>query len=100
MNFPLLLIAAKLKQIVTLPTLGNKILDILLTNLSHLLAVPVIHPPVLPDAPSQVPSDHSVPVTYPLCDSETGDHDMRQKHTGPSLRRIYFGRVVSFEFEK
>ena len=39
----------KLKQIVTKPTHKNKILDIILTNMSNLYSEPIITPPVHPD---------------------------------------------------
>ena len=55
-----------MSQIVTLPTRGNKILDVIITNLGNLYSTPVIHPPVPPDQPTHEPSDHSVPVAYPL----------------------------------
>ena len=60
----------KLKQIVTKPTHKNKILDIILTNMSNLYAVPIITPPVQPDDPLVgVPSDHSTPVAIPLANN-------------------------------
>ena len=65
---PLLAGINKLKQIVTKPThISNKVLDIILTNMSQLYNVPVIAPPVPPDDPQcGVPSDHSSPIAIPL----------------------------------
>ena len=68
---PLLLIAPKMKQIVTLPTRGNKILSVIITNMSEYYSSPVIHQAVDPDEtfPTHKPSDHNVPVAYPLNNS-------------------------------
>ena len=91
---PLLTVAPKLKQIVTLPTRQNKILDVLITNLAHLYTVPVIHPPVAPDASSHVPSDHSVPVSFPLCDKD--GQTERQSYVTKSFRPLPESGVRSF----
>ena len=57
----------RLRQIVSKPTHKFKVLDVILTNLSQAYAVPIIVPPVSPDDPLHgVPSDHSVPLAYPL----------------------------------
>ena len=65
---PLLNIAPRMKQIVTLPTRGNNILSVLITNMSQYYSTPIINPPVCPDKDytRHKPSDHSVPVVYPL----------------------------------
>ena len=43
-------------------------MSVLITNMSHLYASPVINAPVHPDAdfPNHKPSDHNVPVVFPL----------------------------------
>ena len=65
---PLLSITPRLVQMVNQPTRGNKILDVLISNMSNLYACVEIHPPVVPDIAGHSPSDHSVPVAYPLSD--------------------------------
>ena len=57
-----------MKQIVTLPTRGRNILSVIITNMGDYYSVPVINPPVEPDDgfPHHTPSDHSVPVAYPI----------------------------------
>ena len=80
---PLLSIAPRLVQMVHLPTRGNKILDVLISNMSHLYITPVIHRPVDPDSdyPNHKPSDHSVPVVYPLSSwQEKPRHYKLRKH--------------------
>ena len=63
---PIISMVSKMRQIVTLPTKGKKILSVIVTNMSHLYATPIICPPVDPDIPNHSPSDHNVPVTYPV----------------------------------
>ena len=56
----------KLKQINSLPTRKNEVLDVCITNLFLYYNAPVIIPPVQPDIPGQgVASDHSVPLCIP-----------------------------------
>ena len=63
----------RLQNIQTLPTLGNKNLDILLSNLGAYYSNPLIVAPVSCDNPRKgVPSDHSVPVIYPLTSATLG----------------------------
>ena len=64
----LLSIDPTLRQIVTKPTRGQNILDVIVTNLARYYQEPVIVPPLAPDKPGHgVPSDHSgvcaVPIT-------------------------------------
>ena len=69
---PILNCGLKLRQIVDQNTRGNKILDVLFTNLSSCYKTPMIAPPVCPDNPSRAkPSDHSVPVAVPHSDRYT-----------------------------
>ena len=57
----------RVKQIVTQNTYKDKILDIIITNLHQLYTEPQIVPPVPPDDPNKgAPSDHSVPVAWPV----------------------------------
>ena len=63
----------RLQNIQQLPTLGGKNLDILLTNLGPLYAKPEIISPVECDDPRKgVPSDHLVPIVYPLSNTTLG----------------------------
>ena len=55
------------RQIVTKPTRGDRILDVIITNIPQYYGEPDIVSPVFPDKPgSGVPSDHDVPVAAPL----------------------------------
>ena len=66
---PLLNCGLRLKQIVGLPTINGKILDVLIMNLSCYYNSPIITPPIQPDNPDKAkPSDHSVPVSSPHTD--------------------------------
>ena len=67
---PLLNCGLKLRQIVDQKTHGNKIIDVIFTNLSGFYKSPIIAPPIQPDNPSSgEPSDHYVPVCIPHSDS-------------------------------
>ena len=66
---PILNCGLRLKQLVDLPTRGDKILDIIIMNTPQLYKSPTIIPPVPCDDPNAgVPSDHSVPVCVPHTD--------------------------------
>ena len=68
---PILSCGLRLRQIVDQNTRGEKILDIIITNVPQLYNTPVIVPPVPCDDPSSgAPSDHSVPVCYPHTDPQ------------------------------
>ena len=55
-----------LKQIVTEPTRGRNILDVVITNVSHKYYVPQVIPAILPDTPGDgVPSDHKGVLAHP-----------------------------------
>ena len=55
----LLAIDPTLSQTVKLPTRGDNILDVIITDLSKYYAKPIIIPPITPDQPNKaVPSDH------------------------------------------
>ena len=62
LNVQLLLdISSSFRQLVTLPTYRQSVLDVLVTDLGQYYLVPEIRPPVLPDNPAlAVPSDHSI----------------------------------------
>ena len=63
---PILNCGLKLRQIVDQITHGNKIIDVIITNLSSHYKSPLIAPPIESDDPSRgVASDHSVPVAIP-----------------------------------
>ena len=89
----------KLRQLVTQPTHRSKILDIILTNISPLYAVPEIVPPVSPDNPQVgVPSDHHTAVATPLAQcgedsvKQSGGHVMRTYRPLPDSGIREFGR--------
>ena len=72
---PVLDAIPKFHNLQLLPTLNGKNLDVLLSNMGSFYASPIIVPPVLPDDPNQgKPSDHRVPVVYPL-----DSHSIQQK---------------------
>ena len=73
MNFSSILnCGLRLRQIVDKNTRGNKILDIIFTNLSGYYKSPIIAPPISCDDPRRgVPSDHSVPICIPHSDRHT-----------------------------
>ena len=63
----------RLQNIQQLPTLGGKNLDVLLTNMGSFYSAPEIVPPFGCDDPRKgVPSDHSVPVVYPVNNATLG----------------------------
>ena len=64
---PILLGLPKCRQVVTENTHNNKCLDILITNIHTLYQPVVISPPLQPDDPAKSkPSDHLVPILYPI----------------------------------
>ena len=64
---PILQGLPKCRQIVTGNTHDNKCIDVLITNLHSLYQVPVVVAAIQPDNPRQAkPSDHLVPVAYPI----------------------------------
>ena len=90
----------KLKQIVTLPTRKDKILSVILTNLGQFYCEPVIHPPVSPDLPGYAPSDHSVPVAYPLSNVNPVCHNnfnVRMRRPLPESGIQIFGKWITNE---
>ena len=69
----------RVRQIVSLATHKNKILDIILTNLHQFYQIPIIVPPVKPDDPTRgVPSDHSIPLALPV---SSAHHKTREYKT-------------------
>ena len=74
---PILNAIPGLQNLQQLPTLGGKNLDILLSNMGRLYSAAVIVAPVSCDDPSKgVPSDHSVPIVFPVTNVTLG----KQKH--------------------
>ena len=66
-NVKLLSIDKNVRQIVSQPTRGPNILDVVLTDLSKFFCEPQIVPPVAPDVPGKgVPSDHNGVIVKPL----------------------------------
>ena len=72
-SLPLALLLSALtrfSQIVAHPTQREKTIDVLIVSCPEFYSVPVVTPPVLPDNPRQAaPSDHGVPVAWPLASS-------------------------------
>ena len=91
----------RLRQIVTKYTHRRKILDIILTNMSSLYAVPEIVPAVPPDNPQVgVPSDHSTVVATPLTQDNVGrfrDFITRKYRPLPQSSITEFGRWICSE---
>jgi hypothetical protein len=74
---PILNAIPGLQNLQQLPTLGGKNLDIQLSNMGRLYSAAVIVAPVSCDDPSKgVPSDHSVPIVFPVTNVTLG----KQKH--------------------
>ena len=70
---PILAAVPRMQNIQQLPSLKEKNLDVLLTNMAPLYSIPIIAPPVLCDDPNKgVPSDHSVPIAYPITSATLG----------------------------
>ena len=73
------------RQLVTQNTHNDKCLDILITNLHTLYQPPIIVSPLQPDNPSKAkPSDHLVPILYPITgQSRSVPRHYRTKTTRP-----------------
>ena len=81
----LLAIEPSLRQIVTKPTLGNKILDVVCTNLHECYTEPQILPPLSPDVEGHgVPSDHSGVLVRPS-----------SSYSRPRVKKVKFIRPMS-----
>ena len=64
---PILQGLPRCRQVVTENTHGDKCIDVLITNIANLYQSPEVVPAVQPDDPTRAkPSDHLVPVMYPL----------------------------------
>ena len=60
-------ISPTFRQIVIKPTRGDKILDVLVTDLHTYYQEPFIQPPIKPDNPNEgKPSDQKAPVANPI----------------------------------
>ena len=105
-DIPVLLsIDPSLRQIVTKPTRGGRILDVVATNLWKYNNEPVIVPPILPDKPGHgAPSDHSGVLVTPLA-SQTQRH-CRTKVTKvirplpESLFHIFDEKLAAIDFSE
>ena len=91
------------KQIVTKYTYKNrKIHDIILTNMSHLYALPFVVPAVQPDVTGKgVPSDHDMAVALPLAGAGVGavtrEYSTRTSRPMPDSAVKKFGQWISTE---
>ena len=82
---PILAISHNFRQTVTRNTHGDKILDVIITNLHMFYHTPVIIPPVPADNPLKgSPSDHQVPLAVPIKSAdEQIKRDYKIKHFRP-----------------
>ena len=90
-------------QVVTKFTYKNrKIHDVMLTNMSHLYAVPYIAPAVQPDVPGHgVPSDHDQAVAVPLAGAGEGAvsraYSVKSSRPLPDSKIREFGQWITAE---
>ena len=93
----------KCKQIVTKYTYKKrKIHDVMLTNMSHLFALPFIAPAVQVDFPGKgVPSDHDMAVAVPLAGAGAGavtrEYTVRTSRPMPDSAIRQFGQWITGE---
>ena len=82
---PILAAIPRMQNVQQLPTLKGKNLDVMLTTLSSYYAMPIIVPPVSCDNLNKgVPSDHSVPIIYPVTLTTLGkQHEYIERTTRP-----------------
>ena len=91
---PLLQALPRFKQIVTQPTHGDKIIDVIIMNCADMYAVVEVGDPVLPDNPRQAkPSDHKVPVARPLA---TASRPVSNEYTVKTYRPLPESAVREF----
>ena len=92
-----------MRQIVSLATHKDKILDIILTNLHQFYQIPIIVPPVAPDDPTRgVPSDHSIPLALPVSSA----HHVTREYKTATVRPLpqsgieeYNDWIMRFDWE-
>ena len=85
----------RFKQIVTQPTHGDKIIDVIIMNCADMYAVVEVGDPVLPDDPRQAkPSDHRVPVARPLA---TASRPVSNEYTVKTYRPLPESAVREFQ---
>ena len=98
---PILNCGLKLKQVVDKFTRQDRILDILIMNLSRFYNSPTIAPPISPDDPTTgKDSDHSVPVCVPHTDRFNPPARTYRYHTYrplPDSRVRLFGQWITGE---
>ena len=91
----------RMRQIVTKYTHRRKILDVILTNMSHLYGEPEIVPAVPPDNPQVgVASDHSTVVATPLTQDSVGrspEYVTRTYRPLPQSGVLEFGEWICSE---
>ena len=91
----------RLRQIVTQNTYKQKVLDVILMNMSSMYSVPIIAPPVPPDNPlTGAHSDQSTPVAYPLTQNsarQPREHVLRTFRPLPESGIREFGQWICRE---
>ena len=100
----LLSIDPTLRQIVTQPTRGRNILDVIITNLARYYQEPAIVPPLAPDKPGHgVPSDHSGVYVVPISGhGSRANRNIIRKVIRPlpaSLIEVFKTKLASQDFE-
>ena len=87
-----------LQNLQQLPTLGTKNLDILLSNMGSYYSAATIVPPVKCDNPNKgVPSDHSVPIIFPVTNatiSEPKTYTWKTTRPLPESGIKEFGKLI------
>ena len=98
---PILQGLPKCRQIVTRNTHDNKCIDVLITNLHSLYQVPEVVAAIQPDNPRQAkPSDHLVPVAYPIngeSGSVTREYHVKKVRPLPESGIRMFGQWLASE---
>ena len=102
LNVDLLLnISSSFRQLVTLPTRGDKILSVIVTDLWEYYTTPEILPPLNPDIPGcGKPSDHSCPFARTYLDRsrpKEKNYDLKSIRAFPQSGIIEFGQWIQHE---
>ena len=91
----------RVQQIVNLPTINGKILDVIITNLHQLYHTPEIVPPIQPNSPDKgVPSDHSIPIATPISSTrptKSPEYQIRTIQPLPESGILEFGQWITQE---
>ena len=98
----LLSIDPSLRQTVLQPSRGDKILDVIVTNLARYFNEPVIVPPIQPDRPGHgAPSDHSGVVATPNTTLQPANRIKVEKNIRPlseSLIQLFNDKLAKTSF--